>query len=161
VAHDVHSGCTALLDHLGRLSRARSEAVLAPLGLRPRHLVALTVLRDQDPGSQQELAAVLGMDRTNLVGLLNELEGNGHIERRRSPEDRRRHTVELTSCGRARLERAETALASVEADVLGNLSEPERETLYALLRQATATHRLDCAEAAGLTAGRALSVESG
>jgi MarR family transcriptional regulator, lower aerobic nicotinate degradation pathway regulator len=32
----------ALLHHLARRMRLRTEAVLAPLGLRPRHLVALT-----------------------------------------------------------------------------------------------------------------------
>ena len=37
----------ALLDHLARRMRLRAESVLAPLGLRPRHLVALTVLRDR------------------------------------------------------------------------------------------------------------------
>jgi DNA-binding MarR family transcriptional regulator len=148
-AHDAQR-CTALIDHLGRLSRARSEAVLAPLGLRPRHLVALTVMRDHGPSTQQDLAGLLNIDRTNLVGLLNELEGAGHVERRRSPEDRRRHIVVLTAAGRARLEAAEDALAEVEDEVLGNLSGAEREALYGLLKQATATQHVDCVEAAGL-----------
>src|ERR1700694_4985070 len=92
-----HSG--ALLDHLARRMRLRSEAVLAPLGLRPRHLVALTVLRDGGGSTQQALAATLEMDGTNIVGLLNDLETRNLIERRRSPEDRRRHMVELTEAG--------------------------------------------------------------
>src|SRR5882757_5979842 len=64
----------ALLDHLARRVRVRSEAVLAPLGLRPRHLVALTVLRNRGNRTQQSLATTLDMDGTNIVGLLNELE---------------------------------------------------------------------------------------
>ena len=47
----------ALLDHLARRMRLRTEAVLAPLGLRPRHLVALTVLRH------------LGLDSSGVVTL--------------------------------------------------------------------------------------------
>ncbi|HEY2697346.1 MAG TPA: MarR family winged helix-turn-helix transcriptional regulator, partial [Pseudonocardiaceae bacterium] len=117
----------ALLDHLARRIRVRSEAVLAPLGLRPRHLVALTVLRNRGDCTQQGLAATLEMDGTNIVGLLNELEAESLIERRRSPEDRRRHVVELTDAGAKQLARAESALAAVEDEVLGTLDESQRE----------------------------------
>jgi DNA-binding MarR family transcriptional regulator len=129
-----HSG--ALLDHLARRMRLRSEAVLAPLGLRPRHLVALTVLRDGGGSTQQALAATLEMDGTNIVGLLNDLEAKNLIERRRSPEDRRRHMVELTKTGATQLSNVEFALSSVEDEVLGALDETQRETLYSLLHQA-------------------------
>ena len=128
----------ALLDHLARRIRLRAESVLAPLGLRPRHLVALTVLRGSGGCSQQALATMLEMDGTNVVGLLNELEAEALIERRRSPEDRRRHVVELTDAGVDRLCTAECALAVVENEVLGALDETQRETLYSLLEQAAA-----------------------
>src|SRR5664279_2485131 len=70
--------------------RASAESALAPLGLRPRHLVTLTLLRDHTEGTQQALSTRLQIDRTNLVGLLNDLESWGLIERRRSDADRRR-----------------------------------------------------------------------
>jgi MarR family transcriptional regulator, lower aerobic nicotinate degradation pathway regulator len=126
----------ALLDHLARRVRVRSEAVLAPLGLRPRHLVALTVLRNRANCTQQGLAATLEIDGTNIVGLLNELEAENLIERRRSPEDRRRHMVDLTDAGAKQLAEAELALAAVEDEVLGALDESQREALHALLLQA-------------------------
>jgi DNA-binding MarR family transcriptional regulator len=137
----------ALLDHLARRVRLRAEAVLAPLGLRPRHLVALTVLRDRGGSTQQALAATLEMDGTNIVGLLNELEAAKLIERRRSPEDRRRHLVELTDAGADQLARAECALSAVEDEVLGALDDSQRETLYSLLQQAAAGTAVSCAEA--------------
>jgi DNA-binding MarR family transcriptional regulator len=139
---------SALLDHLARLTRLRTESALAPLGLRPRHLVALTVLRDHGSPTQQALAAALRTDRTNLIGLLNELETGGLILRRRSTEDRRRHYVELTDDGTRRLTEAETALAAAEDEVLGALDAEQRETLYQLLVQATTSHVVDCAAAA-------------
>jgi DNA-binding MarR family transcriptional regulator len=139
---------SALLDHLARLTRLRAESALAPLGLRPRHLVALTVLREHGSPTQQALAAALQTDRTNLIGLLNELESDGLILRRRSSEDRRRHFVELTDDGGKRLAEAETALAAAEDDVLGALDAEQRETLYQLLAQATSSHVVDCAAAA-------------
>ena len=137
-----HSG--ALLDHLARRMRLRSEAVLAPLGLRPRHMVALTVLRDGGGSTQQALAATLAMDGTNIVGLLNDLEAKNLIERRRSPEDRRRHTVELTDAGATQLSNVEFALLSAEDEVLGALSETQRETLYNLLQQAARGSDVSC-----------------
>lgn len=135
----------ALLDHLARRIRLRAESVLTPLGLRPRHLVALTVLRDHSGCTQQALSATLAMDGTNVVGLLNELEAEKLIERRRSPHDRRRHVVELTEAGAKRLTKAECALAAAENEVLGALDESQRELLYALLQQATNGTVVTCA----------------
>jgi MarR family transcriptional regulator, lower aerobic nicotinate degradation pathway regulator len=140
-----HSG--ALLDHLARRLRLRSEAVLAPLGLRPRHLVALTLLRDRGGSTQQALASTLAMDGTNIVGLLNELEAQKLIERQRSPEDRRRHVVELTNAGAELLAKVEVALIAGEDEVLGALDATQRETLYSLLQQAANGAVVNCAEA--------------
>jgi DNA-binding MarR family transcriptional regulator len=139
---------SALLDYLARLTRLRVESALAPLGLRPRHLVALTVLRDHGSPTQQALAAALQTDRTNLIGLLNQLETDGLILRRRSSEDRRRHIVELTSEGAQRLSDAESTLAAAEDEVLAALDADEREQLYQLLAKATTSHVVDCAAAA-------------
>jgi DNA-binding MarR family transcriptional regulator len=132
-----HSG--ALLVHLARRMRLRSEAVLAPIGLRPRHLVALTVLRNGGASTQQALAGTLEMDATNVVGLLNDLEAKNLIERRRSPQDRRRHVVEITEAGATQLANVEFALLAAEDEVLGGLDESQRETLYRLLQQAAGT----------------------
>jgi DNA-binding MarR family transcriptional regulator len=147
-----HTACTGrsgpLLDHLARLVRSRAESVLVPLGLRPRHLVALTVLRNHGSIEQQALAAALQIDRTNLVGLLNELEDASLLARTRSAEDRRRHDVTLTDTGLRRLAEAEAALADVENEVFGALDTEQREALYALLQTATSGHIVDCAAAA-------------
>jgi DNA-binding MarR family transcriptional regulator len=135
VNQPVHRSA-ALLDHLARRMRLRGESVLVQLGLRPRHLVALTVLRDRGGSTQQALASTLMMDGTNVVGLLNDLEAEQLIERRRSPQDRRRHVVELTAEGLELLRKAEGALAAAENEVLAALDEAQREALYSLLQQA-------------------------
>ena len=139
-------GSAALLDHLARRVRLRAESVIAPLGLRPRHLVALTVLRDGG-STQQALSTTLQIDSTNLVGLLNELEADKLIERRRSISDRRRHIVEITAAGTDLLAQVEVALAAVEDEVLGGLDDEQRETLYSLLQQAASDHAPNCAGA--------------
>ena len=87
-----HNRSSALLDHLARLTRARAQVVLEGHGLRPRSLVALTLLRDHGGFTQQGLAAALQIDKTNLVGLLNDLENDGL-----SPAAGRPRTVGATS----------------------------------------------------------------
>lgn len=146
-------GSAALLAHLGRRMQLRVESAI-PFGLRSRHLVAMTVLRDHGSLTQQALAVALQVDRTNLVGLLNELEVQGLVERRRSPEDRRRHIVALTGHGAERLAEAEAALAEAEDDVLSALDRDQRTMLYTLLRQATASHVVECAVDRGPDRGR-------
>jgi DNA-binding MarR family transcriptional regulator len=119
--------------------RVEMESKLATFGLRARHLIALTLLRDLGETSQADLAGTLQMDRTNLVGLLNELEASKLIERRRSVDDRRRHTVALTATGRKKLAKVEFALAAVEAEMLSPLDVGQRAMLYSLLQQAAAS----------------------
>ena len=137
---------TPLLVHLARRMQTEAEAELAVFGLRARHVIALTLLRDLGEQNQSDLSATLGMDATNVVALLNELEADDLVQRRRSPQDRRRHTVALTAAGRARLKDIEELLTRVEQRVLSPLGPQEQETLYTLLSRAT--ERLTCAEAA-------------
>lgn len=126
-----------LIDHLARVARGRAATALASRGVRLRHVVALTLLRDRGEFAQRGLAEALRLDPSNLVGLLNELEGEGLAVRRRHPDDRRRHVVAITPEGRACLAACEEALASVEDEVLGALDAAERASLYALLLKAT------------------------
>jgi DNA-binding MarR family transcriptional regulator len=90
---------------------------------------------------------MLEMDATNVVGLLNELEADNLVERRRSPQDRRRHVVELTDVGVKRLAKAELALVGVENEVFGALNVGQRETLYNMLQQVIGGNEMSCREA--------------
>jgi DNA-binding MarR family transcriptional regulator len=126
----------ALISHLARVALRGSEAALEPSGLRPRHVVALTILRDHGAMTQGGLADALRLDPSNLVGLLNELEERELLVRRRDQGDRRRHIVEVSPAGRDALGQAERALASVQDDVLAALDEGERTALYDLLLRA-------------------------
>jgi MarR family transcriptional regulator, lower aerobic nicotinate degradation pathway regulator len=114
------------------------------VGRQHRHLVALTVLRGRDGITQQALSSTLEMDGTNVVVLLNELESEDLIERRRSPDDRRRHLVALTEAGAKRLAEAECALAAVDNEVLAGLDCGQREVLYSLLLLAVGGGDVKC-----------------
>lgn len=140
----------ALLDHLARVSRRETDTCLGRDGLRPRHLVGLTLLRDHGAATQQGLATALRLDPSNVVGLLNELEAEGLVLRRRDPADRRRHIVELTAEGGRALALAERRLEEVEDRVLATLTADERATLHGLLLRAAGGQLPEgaCAEAA-------------
>jgi MarR family transcriptional regulator, temperature-dependent positive regulator of motility len=123
-----------LLTRLAKQVYRRSSEEL--LGMHLRHLMALSYLRDHDRCPQQELAEALCMDANNVVLLLNELEDREHIARRRDPDDRRRHLVELTTSGRKALKSAEHAQESIEDEVLHALDLQERAILWKLLTRA-------------------------
>lgn len=128
-----------MLLHLSKaVHRASSDELL---GMRLRQFMVLSYLRQNSPARQQDLCETLMLDANNCVLLLNELENQGWTERRRDPEDRRRHVVELTEAGRKAWERARTAQESLEDDVLVGLDQDERDQLNALLRKTlTALH---------------------
>jgi DNA-binding MarR family transcriptional regulator len=133
-----------LLEHLARVGRRAAESSMSPGGLRPRHLIALKLLSERGPASQQGLAEALSLDPSNVVGLLNELEERGLITRRRDRADRRRHIVEVSSLGEDELALAYARLSDVEDDLLSALSTDERATLYDLLVRAVGVRSPPC-----------------
>jgi DNA-binding MarR family transcriptional regulator len=124
-----------LIDHLARVGRRAADASLSGC-LRPRHLIALRLLDARGPISQHALGTALSLDPSNVVGLLNELEERGLVERRRDPADRRRHIVSLSAAGSAELAQTYSRLGLVEDELFSALSADERATLYELLVRA-------------------------
>ena len=124
-----------LIDHLARRGRRAADSTAASC-LRPRHLIAIKVLGDHGPMTQHALGEALSLDPSNVVGLLNELEERGLIERRRDPADRRRHIVSLSSSGEGQLVLSESQIGHIEANLLKALSPAERAMLYDLLVRA-------------------------
>jgi DNA-binding MarR family transcriptional regulator len=123
-----------LLLKIGKVVERRSAEALKPIGLTPRHLGVLFEVQ-ACPTSQQALIEMIGVDPSKLVGLLNDLEEEGLIVRKRDPEDRRRHIVEVSAKGSARLEDAKKIAATVEEELLAGLDADQRAELLALLAQ--------------------------
>ncbi len=118
---------------LGRITNHRFTEALEPFGVRPRHVAALIELRDHGELTQQSLCGRLHVDPTNLVAILNELEQRGLATRRRDPQDRRRHIVEVSKKGLAIIDRAAEVMDGVERELLRGLDHGEREELEAAL----------------------------
>jgi DNA-binding MarR family transcriptional regulator len=130
------TGSIGLLTQLSRVVYRRATEDV--IGMRLKQLIALDHLRDTDSCLQQGLGQMLMLDPNNCVLLLNDLDEAGYVERRRDPEDRRRHIVEITPAGLTALEEAERKLETLEDEVLGNLTQAERAQLHELLSKALA-----------------------
>jgi DNA-binding MarR family transcriptional regulator len=121
------------LTQLGRWAARQCAGALTPIGLRERHLGTLLALR-AGPQTQQSLGEALSIDAAQLVGLLNDLESEQLVRRRRDPDDRRRHIVEISGLGRARLEVTDRAMAQIDAKLMTGLTREQRAELLTLLR---------------------------
>jgi DNA-binding MarR family transcriptional regulator len=103
--------------------------------MRFKPYMTLGYIRDHPGTTQQELESSLFIDANSVVLILNELEAAQFSIRRRDPNDRRRHIVEITAAGRRALERADAARDTLEDEVLRDLSADERKALRALLER--------------------------
>ncbi|MFE9633035.1 MarR family winged helix-turn-helix transcriptional regulator [Streptomyces sp. NPDC006463] len=135
-----------LLAWHGSVTQARMKKALSTAGLTPRHAMTLMHL-EGGPISQRALAERLEVDPSVLVGILNDLEGDGLVERRRDPADRRRHNVAITVAGSTALGRTNAALDEVEQGLFAGLSAGDQDALRALLaRIDTHADDFDCQE---------------
>jgi MarR family transcriptional regulator, lower aerobic nicotinate degradation pathway regulator len=129
-----------LLKRLGHLAKVQALEAYVRTGLTPYHHAVLIALEDNEHETQGAIADALGYDRGQLVGLLDELEEQGFVERKRDPRDRRRHIVRLTPDGRRTLGRLRTLAQQIENEFLEPLSDKEREQLHGLLLKLAEKH---------------------
>jgi DNA-binding MarR family transcriptional regulator len=122
-----------LLALLGQDAMRELRSALTENGLVPQQFHVLALLHDHGPLAQSELGPTVGTDPSVLVTLLNPLESEGLITRRRDPDDRRRHIVALTKSGRAKLRSATRAQERAEDILFMALDEDQRQELGTLL----------------------------
>jgi MarR family transcriptional regulator, lower aerobic nicotinate degradation pathway regulator len=142
---ELVASATFLLKRLGFTAKEQTMKAYEQTGLHPYHHGILTVLGERSSETQGAIADALGYDRGQLVGLLDELEERGLVERRRDPNDRRRHIVSLTPDGKQTLRRLRTLSGQVEDEFLSPLTDEERATLHALLYRLAEKHDPRCA----------------
>jgi MarR family transcriptional regulator, lower aerobic nicotinate degradation pathway regulator len=129
-----------LLKRLGAIAKDKTVDAFEGAGAVPYHYAVLAVLGQGACATQATIADALRYDRSYLVGLLDELESRGLIERRRDLNDRRRHVVTLTKAGEKELVRLRGLIEDVETDFFAPLTAAERKTLQGLLAKLAAAH---------------------
>ncbi len=134
-----------LLAQLGTHAHRKFAERLSGLDLHPRHFGMLSHLAASEGQSQQALSDALGIHRSAVVALVDDLEQRGLAERRRDPVDRRAYTLYLTPAGSGLLEDLERMADERDVELLSALDASERSQLISLLQRV--------AESQGLTAG--------
>ena len=124
-----------LLAECSRAHVAAMRTALGDLPHGPRGLEALCGAANGSARNQAELAKQLGVDRTVMVYLIDDLEKAGLVERVPDPHDRRSKLITATAEGSARLAELQQATVATEADLLGELSPAEQELLRTLLKR--------------------------
>jgi DNA-binding MarR family transcriptional regulator len=124
---------SALARRFQQICAAAMAECLAEVDMTPLQYAAFPFLRDEPGLSQIELAARIGIDRTNVGLLVDHLEGRGFVERRIDSNDRRSLRLHLTSRGLRFHDRIRPAAIKVQQRILACLTATEREMLIALL----------------------------
>lgn len=98
----------------------------------------LSAAARDDPGSQSALAQRLGIDRTVMTYLLDDLEAARLVERQPDPADRHSRRVVATSHGRAVLADLDQRFARAEDSLLAGLADDDQAEFRRLLRAVAA-----------------------
>ncbi|HWD62028.1 MAG TPA: MarR family winged helix-turn-helix transcriptional regulator [Humibacter sp.] len=124
-----------LAGHVSRIGHSTLVGELTSRGLRLPHFAILAGLHDLGSLPHNELADRLGLNRSHLVGYLDELEGKHAIVRSRDSSDRRRQLISLTTPGESLSSELIRHARTGEATDLSVLNATELATLTELLRR--------------------------
>ena len=133
MSFDRSTSAGYLTNHLARLFARALTPRIKPLGLSTGTFPAMLELWAEDGLTQRDLVERLDIEQATMANTLARMERDGLIRRGPDPEDGRRQRVWLTDQGRAMQAPAVAAAASVNAEALSVLSEPERAEFLRLL----------------------------
>jgi DNA-binding MarR family transcriptional regulator len=125
----------AMIVPLARALVAAEEPVLQAHQLPMWGYVVLNALAEQPVRTQAALAQSIGADKSRIIGVLDELQERGLIQRQPDPADRRVHLLSLTDAGRRLRESVRTAIQRQEEDrILSVLPDADRRAFIRALR---------------------------
>lgn len=107
---------------------------LAPLEIRPVQYSVLTVIRENPGLSQMALSQVLGIVRSGVVPLLDNLESRGLLKRTAHASDRRSYALCLTAEGDAFLDRADALVQEHESRLIQKVGPCGHKQLIEILK---------------------------
>ncbi|CAN5407574.1 MarR family winged helix-turn-helix transcriptional regulator [soil metagenome] len=130
--------------HLRRASGAFAAdfaRALTGTGMRQVLFGIMSVVAANPGINQGAVGRSLGIQRANMVALINELVDRGFVERLVSKEDRRAFALTLSKAGKAMLAESLIRIRKHEEEMLSDLTADDRETLIALLTRVEAKER--------------------
>ncbi len=106
---------------------------LGAVGARRYHYSLLAALAEFGPDSQAALGRRCGIDPSDMVATVNDLEERDLVRRTTDPSDRRRNAITITAAGKRHLRKLDDVLAGAQDRLLDALSATERGELVRLL----------------------------
>jgi DNA-binding MarR family transcriptional regulator len=122
-----------VLNKVAQRFAAEADASLEPFGIKSKHHGVMALLHMAGPLTQAEIGERLQVDRTTMVGLIDDLERLGFARRNRHPQDRRAYAVDLTDAGRDALAQVSEVLRGVDDRLQTPLDAADRRRLLELL----------------------------
>jgi DNA-binding MarR family transcriptional regulator len=147
VPHHVPFPLVRRLDQI--FAWAVADALAGEVTESPPQYAAVAVLADFPGIDQRRLAALMGLDRTNVGQLIDRLEAKGLVERRVNGADRRAHALHLTLEGKAVRRRLRPKMVGAQARVLSALAPAEQDMLIDLLIRVVKANEVNARPGAG------------
>lgn len=122
-----------LFNHAGHVVTTELTAALAELDTTPRAICVLAHASEAEL-TQSRIGDLCGLDKTTMVGTIDELERAGLAERRPSATDRRARIIFVTPAGAELLRAGRAVVDRIHGDMLSALPEGDREVLVRALR---------------------------
>jgi DNA-binding MarR family transcriptional regulator len=133
---DLAGDVSFLLARASAIAVSRGNEVLAPLGLRARSFSVLALACGDQQPTQREVAEFLRLDPSQIVSLVDDLEGRGLVRREPGTMDRRRKVILPTPKGRDLYRAALEVTKRAQLDLFPDLDAPQRALLTSVLRDA-------------------------
>jgi DNA-binding MarR family transcriptional regulator len=144
IPEELVSSPVFLLKRLGFKAKELHFDAYSEAGIHPYHYAVLATLAEGERETQGAIADALDYDRGQLVGILDELEEQGLVERRRDPEDRRRQVVVMTPEGKKALTKMRALSKRLDDEFLAPLTAEQRAQLQRLLLALAEEHVPSC-----------------
>ena len=144
IPEELISSPVFLLKRLGFKAKELHFDAYSEAGIHPYHYAVLATLAEGERETQGAIADALDYDRGQLVGILDELEEAGHVERRRDPDDRRRQVVLMTAEGKKALTKMRALSQRLDDEFLAPLTPAQRDQLQKLLLALAIEHVPSC-----------------
>jgi DNA-binding MarR family transcriptional regulator len=135
-------GVAFLASQVGAHSSRHWARRLREIGLDSREVMLFWNVAMHEGRSQRALADALGLPSSRVVGLVDELERQGWLERRMNERDRRARALHLTGEGHRTLDRIMELAIAHEAELSAGLTSGERRSLADLLARVAAAQGL-------------------
>ena len=132
----LHSVPSFVMEQTVRIVKRYSQNMFDKLGLGITidQWVLLKIIHEQAGLSQKEIATESARDSASITRTLDLLEKNGFIARKSLPNNKRQHTIHLTSQGSTFVKENMTLIEDIRNRSTNNLSEKDIKTLLNTLR---------------------------